>query len=238
MNLLLLAEEDLVAPGLAAVGLSRYPARAGWWPPEPGRRLRVGMRNGRVGDGVVEALEMAHARVRFTLDRDPPPPLPLTLLLALPRPKMLRRVLRGAAELGIKRMVLLNSARVDKSYWQSPLLGAQMLERYLVAGLEQACDTRLPHITLARRFRPFVEDELPAIAAGTRRVVAHPGAAHPLTRADGGVVTLAVGPEGGFTEFEVGLLAAAGFVACSLGSRILRVETALPVLAANLFPAA
>lgn len=238
MNLLLLAEGDLVAPGLAAVALGRYPARSGWWPPEPGRRLQVGLRNGRVGAGVVEALASGRALVRFTLDREPPPPLPLTLVLALPRPKMLRRVLRSAAELGIKRIRLVNSGRVEKSYWQSPLLAREMLERYLVAGLEQACDTLLPDVALAPRFRPFVEDELPALAAGTRRVVAHPAAAAPMAAAGGGPVTLAMGPEGGFTDFEIGLLAAAGFEACTLGPRVLRVETALPALAATLFPAA
>ena len=37
MNLLLLAAAEIVAPGLAEVALSRYPARAGWWPPQPAR---------------------------------------------------------------------------------------------------------------------------------------------------------------------------------------------------------
>jgi 16S rRNA (uracil1498-N3)-methyltransferase len=238
MNLLLLADADLLAPGLAAVALARYPARAGWWPPQPGRRLQVGLRNGALGEGIVEALEAGRALVRFTLDRTPPAPLPLTLLLALPRPKMLRRVLQSAAELGIKRIWIVNSSRVEKSYWQSPLLAAQMLDRYLAAGLEQACDTVLPQVELRPRLRPFVEDELSAIAAGSRRLVAHPAAGAPAARADAGAVTLAIGPEGGFTDFEIALLAAAGFAPCTLGPRILRVETALPTLAANLFPAA
>lgn len=237
MNLLLLAAAEIAAPGLAEVALSRYPARAGWWPPEPGRRLLVGLRDGMIGAGEVEHVAQAHARIRFTLDREPPPALPLTLLLALPRPKMLRRVLRGAAELGIKRIWLVNSSRVEKSYWQSPLLASPVLDAYLAAGLEQAGDTVLPRVELRRRFRPFVEDELPAIAAGSLRLVAHPAAGAALAAAGDAPVTLAIGPEGGFTDFEIALLGAAGFTACSLGPRVLRVETALPVLAANLFPA-
>ena len=220
MNLLLLAAAEIAAPGLAEVALSRYPARAGWWPPQPGRRLLVGLRDGLLGEGVVEHVGEQRARIRFTLDRAPPPALPLTLLLALPRPKMLRRVLRTAAEIGIKHIWLINSSRVEKSYWQSPLLAPPMLDAYLAAGLEQACDTVLPRVELRQRLRPFVEDELPAIAPA--------GAGH---------VTLAMGPEGGFTNFEIALLGGAGFASRTLGRRVLRVETALPVLAANLFPA-
>ncbi|MBP6382793.1 MAG: 16S rRNA (uracil(1498)-N(3))-methyltransferase [Pseudomonadales bacterium] len=237
MNLLLLAGAEIVAPGMAEVALSRYPARAGWWPPEPGRPLLVGLRDGLLGEGVVEHVGERHARIRFALDRPPAPALPLTLLLALPRPKMLRRVLRTAAEIGIKRIWLINSSRVEKSYWQSPLLAAPMLDGYFAAGLEQACDTVLPRVALRPRFRPFVEDELPAIAAGSQCLVAHPAAGARLAPAGAGHVTLAIGPEGGFTDFEIALLGTAGFAACTLGPRVLRVETALPVLAANLFPA-
>ena len=237
MNLLLLAAAEVVAPGLAEVALSRYAVRALWWPPQPGRRLLVGLRDGLIGEGVVEHVGEQRARIRFSIDRPPPPALPLTLLLALPRPKMLRRVLRTAAEIGIKHIWLLNSSRVEKSYWQSPLLAPPMLEGYLAAGLEQACDTVMPRVALRTRFRPFVEDELPAIAAGSQCLVAHPAAGARLAPAGAGHVTLAMGPEGGFTDFEIALLGTAGFAACTLGPRVLRVETALPVLAANLFPA-
>jgi RsmE family RNA methyltransferase len=237
MNLLLLAAAEIAAPGLAEVALSRYPARAGWWPPQPGRRLLVGLRDGLIGEGVVEHVDEQRARIRFALDRPPPPALPLTLLLALPRPKMLRRVLRSATEIGIKHIWLLNSSRVEKSYWQSPLLAPAMLEGYLAAGLEQARDTVMPRVASRTRFRPFVEDELPAIAAGSQCLVAHPAGRARLAPAGAGHVTLAIGPEGGFTDFEIALLGTAGFAACTLGPRVLRVETALPVLAANLFPA-
>ncbi len=238
MNLLLLAPRELREPDLAAVAFARYPARPGLWPPAPGRRLRVGLVDGALGEGTVEALEDAHALIRFRLDSPPPPALALSLVLALPRPKMLRRVLRGAAELGVKRIWLVNAGRVDKSYWQSPLLAPQAIGASLGAGLEQAVDTVLPEVVLRPRLKPFVEDELPAIAADTRCVVAHPAAAVPLVAAGSTPVTLAIGPEGGFNAFELGLFAAAGFTAASLGARVLRVETALPVIVANLFPAA
>lgn len=236
MNLLLLAPEELREPGLAAVALTRHPVRAGLWPPRPGRQLRVGIQNGLLGDGTVEGITNSHALIRYELHTPPPLPLPLALVLALPRPKMLRRVLRSTAELGIKRIWLVNAWRVEKSYWQSPLLAPAALDTWLCAGLEQAIDTVVPQIALRPRLRPFVEDELPAIAAGTRCVIAHPAAETPLVAEDMAAATLALGPEGGFTDFELGLFHTAGFTPASLGPRILRVETALPVLAATLFP--
>jgi RsmE family RNA methyltransferase len=150
---------------------------------------------------------------------------------------MLRRVLGSAAELGIKRLCLVNAGRVEKSYWQSPLLQAPALRECLVAGLEQACDTLLPEISLHPRLRPFVEDELPAIASGCEKLLAHPAASNVARLPHGKRVALAVGAEGGFTDFEIGLFGSVGFAAFTLGARILRVETALPALAATLFPA-
>ena len=102
------------------------------------------------------------------LDRPPPAPAPVRLLLALPRPKALRRVLQGVAAIGVKHVVLLNSWRVEKSYWASPALAPAALREQLVLGLEQGGDTRLPRVELRRRFKPFVEDELPALLGDAR----------------------------------------------------------------------
>lgn len=234
MNLLLLSPQELRGADAACVEVTRYPPRAGLWPPAPGRVLRAALRGGPLGTARVEQVEGGWVQLALTLSAPPPPPLPLTLLLALPRPKMLRRALRSATELGIKRIHLLNSSRVEKSYWSSPLLEAARIESYLVTGLEQACDSVLPEVCLWPRFRPFVEDRLPALASGSTCLVAHPGAACGAPARGAAPVTLAIGPEGGFTNFELALLAEAGFDAFALGARTLRVETALPALVAAL----
>ncbi|TLM67112.1 MAG: 16S rRNA (uracil(1498)-N(3))-methyltransferase, partial [Deltaproteobacteria bacterium] len=163
-------------------------------------------------------------------------PSPVTLLLALPRPKALRRVLQGVTAVGIKTIVLLNTARVDKSYWQSPLLHPDALRDELLLGLEQGRDTALPQVLLRPRFRPFVEDELPALAAGRRCLVAHPDGAEPCPCNVAGPLVLAVGPEGGFVPFEVDLLSRQGFEPVHLGPRPLRVEGAVPALLGRLMP--
>lgn len=200
-----------------------------------GKTLRIGIVGGAIGTGVVIRADTESAVLELGLDDAPPPPLACTLVLALPRPKVLRRVLAAAASFGIKRIVLTGAQRVEKSYWQSPSLAEGAVREELLCGLEQGCDTILPVVEMRRRLRPFVEDELAGAPAGTLALVAHPGAGEPCPRADGMPVTLVVGPEGGFVDFELDLLRAAGLKCVDLGNRPLRVEHALCALLGRLF---
>jgi RsmE family RNA methyltransferase len=200
----------------------------------PGDELRVGLLGGGIGAGRVLALTPELLELEVRIDLAPPPPLPVTLILALPRPKVLRRVLRAATSMGVKRIVLLNARRVEKSYWQSPYLEAAAMHGQLLLGLEQARDTVLPEILLRPRFKPFVEDELPALIPGTLALVAHPAAPVECPRNPGGPVTLAVGPEGGFIPYEVEKFAGCRFTPVRLGERILSTETAVPALLSRL----
>jgi len=200
-----------------------------------GDELRVGLLGGGVGTGRVLLLTPDVLEMEVRLEREPPLPLPLTLILALPRPKVLRRVLRTASSMGVKRIVLLNARRVEKSYWQSPYLEAKAMDEQLLLGLEQARDTILPEILTRPLFKPFVEDELPGLVRNTMALVAHPAALAECPRNVGRAATLAVGPEGGFIPYEVEKFAGCGFTPVHLGERILSTETAVPALLARLF---
>jgi RsmE family RNA methyltransferase len=235
MNLILLFEEDFVGPQRVRLYGRRAQHVAAVHRARVGERLRVGRVNAAVGAGVITALDTDTLEMEVVLDQPPPPALPATLLLALPRPKSLKRVLQGVTAMGVKRIVLMASWRVEKSFWDSPVLRPESLREQLVLGLEQARDTVLPQVTLRKRFKPFVEDEVSDLIRGTRALMAHPSATQPCPRAVRGPVTLAVGPEGGFIPYEVELLQAHGLEAVSLGTRSLRVEHAVPALLGRLF---
>ena len=202
----------------------------------PGDSVRFGVIDNLTGLARVAQVWSDVVVLDAVLDTPPPPPLPLTLLLALPRPKVLRRVLQAATTLGIKQIHLLNSYRVEKSYWQTPFLQPDSIHQQLRLGLEQARDTLLPQVHLHTRFKPFVEDELPALAAGKRCLAAHPlPESQPCPEHLTEDSVLAVGPEGGFIPYEIEKLQDAGFTAVTLGPRILKVETAIPALVARLY---
>nr|WP_232374565.1 16S rRNA (uracil(1498)-N(3))-methyltransferase [Pseudomonas chlororaphis] len=200
-----------------------------------GDSLRVGRIGGLMGSAELLRLEAREAELRVSLDQPPPAKLPLTLVLALPRPKMLRRVLQTVAAMGVPRLVLVNSYRVEKSFWQTPFLEPESIREQLILGLEQARDSVLPEVVIEKRFKPFVEDRLPALVEGTLGLVGHPGQYPACPRGLDEPVTLAIGPEGGWIPYEIDLLGKAGLQPVQLGERILRVETAVTALLARLF---
>jgi len=246
VNLILLFDDDFTAPSCVRLSGRRREHVVRVHRAAIGDELVVGVANGGVGRGRVVRLDGEALEMEVVLDADPPPPARVTLVLAVPRPKVLNRVIAAASSLGVKRIVLINAWRVEKSYWSSPRMTAGSLRQQSILGLEQAKDTMLPAIEVRRLFRPFVEEELPALAQGTLALVAHPAASVPCPRAvgeprgeapgeqAGQPVTLAIGPEGGFIDAEIASLERAGFTPVSLGPRVLRVETAIAALLGRL----
>lgn len=236
MNLITLEAGDFIEPGRVQLRGRRLQHIRLVHRAEAGDTLRVGLLGGKIGSGRVTAQSEDCIELAVQLERSAPAPLPLTLILALPRPKMLKRTIQHVTALGAKKIYLINAYRVEKSYWQTPWLDADRLREQCLLGLEQAVDTAMPQIELRKRFKPFVEDELPEIAASSRKLVAHPVTETPCPVDIAEQTTLAVGPEGGFIPYEVEKLQEQGFEAVHLGPRILRVETVIPVLLGRLFP--
>lgn len=202
-----------------------------------GDTVRVGEVNGAIGTGTIISIDKQTAMIEVNLTLRPPAPLPITVILALPRPKMLRRILQTIAAMGVKNVYLVNASRVEKSFWQSPLLAPESIEEQLILGLEQSRDTLLPAVHLRKLFKPFVEDELAGIVGESTAIVAHPISEQRCPIDCQVPITLAIGPEGGFIPFEIEKLVQAGFDPVHLGRRILRVENAVPALLSRLYPA-
>lgn len=199
-----------------------------------GDTLKVGVREGkRYLTEIVEITAQA-IRVKALNEEVVPQKLPVTLIVAMPRPKVLRRLIMDSVTLGVEKIILLHSYRVDKSYWQSPFL--QQLDQYVTLGLEQAGDTIAPQIEIYKRFKPFVEDVLPTlISAQTPAYVAHPYTSVAMPFAIEHPCTMVIGPEGGFIPYEIELLKKNGCQAVSLGNRILRTETVISYVLGRLF---
>ncbi|MFC1744032.1 16S rRNA (uracil(1498)-N(3))-methyltransferase [Candidatus Riflebacteria bacterium] len=233
MNLILLFPEDFTGEKAhtACIKGRRYEHIVKVHGAEVGSKLRVGLLNNRMGEGIITRMGGDSLDMAVTYNQAPPAELPVTLILALPRPKVLKRVLLSATSMGVKRIILMNSWRVDKSFWQSPATEPEKIRKQLILGLEQARDTILPRIEKKRLFKPFVEDELPGIIMNSIPILFHPGSSKACSEySKEKHLTVLIGPEGGLIPYEVEKLKDAGFSMMSLGERILRVETAVAAI--------
>ena len=137
-----------------------------------GDTLKIGQIGGNLGTAVIEDITADSIQLsNVQLNTVPPAKLDLTVILALPRPKVLRRLIMDMTALGVRDIILINSYRTQKSYWQSPML--ERIDEFVLEGLQQSIDTIVPSITLQKRFKPFVEDTLASLM-NNRAIVAHP----------------------------------------------------------------
>lgn len=233
MNLLLLKESELEG-SVARIGGRRAKHAKDWLAAKPGTRIRTGIINGNLGDGIVTKVTSDTIEVEVSLTQIPPPPRPLFLILALPRPKAFGRILQTVTSLGIKRVAVCHSYKVEKAYWHAHQLNNDWLARQLFLGLEQAADTLWPQVTFHRRLKPFVEDHLQELCEGFDPWIAHPYAPIALPAKNQRPVALAVGPEGGWIPYEIDLFEKQGFQAGSFGPHILKCETAIAAIAGHI----
>ena len=192
-----------------------------------GETIRVGVVGGQRGDAVITAIDVSGITLAVALNEPPPARHRFDIVLALPRPKMLRRILRTVAEFGVCNLHLINSARVEKSFWQTPLLAADNVEEALRAGMERARDTVAPVVHQHRFFRPFMEDQLSTICAGRPCWLAEMGSATALAETPAKHAVVMIGPEGGFVPFELDLAQSLMAQPVHLGPRVFSVDTAL-----------
>lgn len=196
----------------------------------PGHQVRIGVTDGPLGVGTVA--ETADGRVVLDCEFEPvAPERPrVDLLLAVPRPKVLRRLWAQLAALGVGQVILTNAEKVERDYFDSHVMHEEGYRPLLIEGLQQARDTRVPLVSIHKQFRVLIEDELNHLFPASCRLVAHPGGRRSfptaLPTAAPSRVLVAIGPEGGWNNFELSLLERHGFEQAGIGSRILTTTTA------------
>ena len=236
MNLIILEPHEFAPDGVARVSGSRAAHMTKVLGVVPGQTVRVGVLEGALGVATVRSVEDGVVGLSCVLEPAPPPLPRVDLLLAVPRPKVMRRLWAQLAALGVGRIILTNAERVERPYFDTHVLTPDCYRPLLIEGLQQARDTRLPAVSIHRRFKVLVEDELDGLCGPGVRLVADPDAAIPvregLAPGSDPRVLLAVGPEGGWNRFELDLLDAHGFVKVGMGARTLRTDTACLALLA------
>ena len=233
MNMLLLDKEDFTSQGLVSVTGRRFTRLKDFIHIEVGKKIKAGVRNESCGSAEVLEIMPDQVKLDYRPESSPPPAPPLTLIIALQRPQTFSKVIHSAVTLGIKQIHFIHTFKVEKSYWQSSRLRPESLQEEIDLALEQAADPLEPQLFFHKRFKPFVEDELEKIAGSSLRLLGDPSGTAPVPL-HGTPITLALGPEGGFTEYEINTLREHSFKSISLGTRILRTEFALAALLGKL----
>ena len=194
-----------------------------------GGRVRVVDGAGLEAEATLVDVAGATATLDVEAPRAAPPPAPVTVLLGAPKPALVEEAVTLATELGATELWLVRAERSPPGE-----LRLDRLDRVVDAALKQCRRADRPVL------RPF-----PSLAAALAtlppgpRFVGAPGGSPPheawAATAPGGVtgggarcpITLAIGPEGGFSPAEAEALGGAGFVAVHLGRAILRAPTAV-----------
>ncbi len=233
MNRILFEPADVQSDGTVLLSDGRAEHLVHVLRAEPGQTVRTGMVDGPLGFSRVLAVEAKQVRLLPEHTERSPEPW-FDLLLAAPRPKVLKRLWPQLAALGVGRIVVLNAFKVEKCYFSSQWLDEAVVRSLLIEGLMQGGLTRLPQVLIRPRFKPFVEDELDVRFPSPLRFLAHPGPRTPLAGREVAPSShrplLAIGPEGGWTDYEVRLLLEHGFRLFSLGKQTLRTDTACVAL--------
>ena len=236
MNLIILEERDRVDIHCARLTDARAVHLLNVLRVTPGQTVRVGLLDGPFGAGTVESVANGEVTLRCAFEMETPPRPRVDVLLALPRPKVMRRLWAQCAALGVGQIILTNAERVERHYFDTHVLAESTYGPLLIEGLQQARDTRLPAVSIHRQFRILIEDHLDDLFSAGLRVVADPSGttslASTVSNHQNERVLMAIGPEGGWNAFELGLLAAHDFQLVGLGPRTLRVDTACTALLA------
>ena len=240
----ILFEKDEIVDGIATFGGERAEHVMNVLHGEVGQVLKTGEIGGFIGTGVITGItrppssvsspEITVACSHYKRSLRPW----VDLILAPPRPRVMKRLLPQLATMGVGRIFLVGAKKVEKDFWGATLLKPENYRPLLIDGLMQAGTSILPTLETRRNFRKFVKEELDTLWPEAKRIVAHPYDGNRTIeqpeRSNNRAILLAVGPEGGWTDEEVTLLEEHGFARYSLGSRILRTDTATIALLAQL----
>jgi 16S rRNA (uracil1498-N3)-methyltransferase len=195
-----------------------------------GHSLIVFNGRGRERVAMIKLLTRREAAVSLGESVTPQPAssLELTLIQALVKAEAMDAIVQKATELGVTTIVVTRTEfsviRLDEERGARRL---QQWERIAATACEQSGRHYLPAIRLA----PDLESAAGMPQAAGLKLALHNRAPPRLRQSPHPtpVVTLAVGPEGGFGAQDVAVLSRAGFEFTGLGSRILRADTAATV---------
>ncbi|MDR0303697.1 MAG: RNA methyltransferase [Chitinispirillales bacterium] len=228
MNLILLKPSDFIDEHTAEFSDFRFEHIKKTLKSQNGDTIKIGLLEKKIGIGEIIEITEKSIKITVNLYKNPPKENPAILFCALPRPKVFRRILLDAVCFGVKEIHFFQSFKVEKSYWQSPFLSQNSIDKIIENALMQAADTILPNVYFHQSFKNFTEYIFTANVKNYPCFVFHPSKNpeefKPEKNQRCGIV---IGAEGGFTDEEIGFFIKNNAKIVGLGTRILKVEQAI-----------
>lgn len=168
------------------------------------------------------------AEVRFVLheELEADAALPVHLLLAVFRFDPMEWGIEKATELGVARITPVLARRTEKHLAHAAAKRVERWRRIALESSKQSRRTDVPEIAEPVTLAAAVSAEDAPVRVLLSETEQDVTLAAALERASEGRLALAIGPEGGWTADEMVLFASHGWTGVTLGSRILRAETA------------
>ena len=191
---------------------------------EVGDTFDAGIIDGPRGKATLLSIEPEALTIEFTWGEPPAPLHPFTVAIGLSRPQTCRKILQEGTALGVSTLHFFLTDKGEASYAQSSLWSSGEWRSHLIAGAQQAFNTRLPQVSFGKTLADVVAT-LPREAC--RLALDNYEAPRRFGEID--VVSppvMALGPERGWSAGERQLLREHGFSFVHLGARVLRTETA------------
>lgn len=187
--------------------------------------FKAGYINGLQGKATIESMSDEEIRLSFDFNEDKAALYPLTLIIAQVRPICMKRILREAVTLGASKLLLAVSELGEKSYLESSLYKSGEYKEILLDGAMQSGFTGVPDTLIL----PSIDSAIAKDDSDIKILLDNVIGAEPLSSMDlrDKSVSLAIGPERGWSLRERRLLLSAGYKPALLGTRILRTETAV-----------
>ncbi len=232
MNLILFNREEIVRPlpiaDPRAVHILSVLRR------QISQTFDAGLLNGPRGQGTLVEIKAEHLVIEYAWGDEPPPADPITLVIGLPRPQTARKILQEASTLGVAALHFVRTVRGESSYADSTLWRTGEWQRHIAAGAAQAFCTRVPTVSHGNS----LSDTLALLPkSGDLIALDNYEASIPFSNchlSSSSPSIIAFGAERGWSADERELLGQRGFIFSHLGSRVLRLETAVIVALALL----
>jgi 16S rRNA (uracil1498-N3)-methyltransferase len=174
---------------------------------------------------------VARDRIQFVLLEEIPahaPAVDLILLLSIVKFDAFEWAIEKATELGVGMIVPVAASRSEKALLAAAGKRLERWEKIVVEASQQSRRVRVPAISSPLRLHEAFNEAYPL---GAKVILSErsnaPALRDVLSAVTVSQATLAIGPEGGWTDEELTSAGAAGFRETSLGKLILRTETAV-----------